>query len=83
MLAEFYKLQERGRVEGINDLLVFGSVTIASFASGGLMNCSGGSVIYGWISVNLAMMPLITIAAIALLWLARHAGKFSTTTTDQ
>ena len=83
MLAEFYKLQERGRVEGINDLLVFGSVTIASFASGGLMNCSGGSVIYGWISVNLAMIPLITIASIALLWLSRHTGKFSTTTTVQ
>ena len=83
MLAESYKPQERGRVQGINDLLVFGSVTIASFASGGLMNCSGDSVIYGWISVNLAMIPLITLAAIALLWLSRHIGRFSTTTTDQ
>ena len=83
MLAESYKPQERGRVQGINDLLVFGSVTFASFASGGLMNCSGGSVIYGWISVNLAMIPLITIAAIALLWLSRHTSKFSAITTDQ
>ncbi|MAT87687.1 MAG: hypothetical protein CL532_03935 [Aestuariivita sp.] len=83
MLAESYKPQERGRVQGINDLLVFGSVTIASFASGGLMNCSGGSVINGWISVNLAMIPLISIAAIALVWLSRHTGKFSTITTDQ
>jgi len=83
MLAEFYKPQERGRVQGINDLLVFGSVTIASFASVGLMNCSGGSVIYGWISVNLAMIPLITIVVIALLWLSRHKGKLSATTTDQ
>ena len=83
MLAESYKPKERGRVQGINDLLVFGSVTIASFASGGLMNCSGGSVINGWISVNLAMIPLISIAAIALVWLSRHTGKFSTITTDQ
>ena len=83
MLAESYKPQERGRVQGINDLLVFGSVTIASFASGGLINCSGGSVIYGWISVNLAIIPIITIAATAWLWLSRHTGKFSTTTTDQ
>ena len=75
MLADAYRPRERGRVQGINDLLVFGSVTVASFASGGLMNCSGGSVLSGWISVNLAMIPLISIATIALIWLSRQKIK--------
>lgn len=75
MLADAYRPRERGRVQGINDLLVFGSVTVASFASGGLMNCSGGSVLSGWVSVNLAMIPLISIATIALIWLSRQKIK--------
>ena len=82
MLADAYRPRERGRVQGINDLLVFGSVTVASFASGGLMNCSGGSVLSGWISVNLAMIPLISIAAIALIWLSRQKNKVASATTS-
>ncbi|MEM9124196.1 MAG: MFS transporter, partial [Pseudomonadota bacterium] len=60
---------ERGRMQGLNDLLVFGGVTLASLASGGLMNCSGGSAIEGWTAVNLAMIPMLTLAGGALLWL--------------
>ena len=82
MLADAYRPCERGRVQGINDLLVFGSVTVASFASGGLMNCSGGSVLSGWISVNLAMIPLISIATIALIWLSRQKNKVASATTS-
>ncbi|WP_171207413.1 MULTISPECIES: MFS transporter [unclassified Ruegeria] len=69
MLAESHTEAERGRMQGLNDLLVFGGVTFASVASGGLMNCSGGSAIEGWTAVNLAMIPLLTLAGGALLWL--------------
>ena len=69
MLAAQHDVHERGRVQGLNDLLVFGGVTIASLASGGLMNCSGGSPVEGWTAVNLAMVPLLTLAGGALLWL--------------
>ncbi|WP_298848045.1 MFS transporter [uncultured Ruegeria sp.] len=69
MLAASHEPQERGRMQGLNDLLVFGGVTLASLASGGLMNCSGGSAIEGWTAVNLAMIPLLTLAGGALLWL--------------
>ena len=41
MLAGAHESYERGRMQGLNDLLVFGGVTMASLASGGLMNCSG------------------------------------------
>ncbi|HCI07640.1 MAG TPA: MFS transporter, partial [Sulfitobacter sp.] len=50
------------------DLLVFGGVTIASLASGGLMNCSGGSAVQGWAAVNYAMAPFLILAAGALIW---------------
>jgi MFS family permease len=83
MLANAYTPQERGKVQGINDLFVFGSVTVTSFASGGLMNCSGGSVASGWISVNLAMLPLIAVAAVALFWLSRQSASGATPTTSQ
>ncbi len=69
MLADSHDINERGRMQGLNDLLVFGGVTLASLASGGLMNCSGGSPIEGWTAVNLAMVPLLTLAGGALLWL--------------
>ena len=61
---------EKGRLQGLNDLIVFGGVSLASFSSGGLMNCMGGSVVAGWNAVNLAMLPFLTLAGGALIWLA-------------
>ena len=69
MLAGAHTPQERGRMQGLNDLIVFGGVTIASVASGGLMNCSGGSPVEGWTAVNLAMAPALVLAGGALIWL--------------
>ena len=70
MLAEAHRPEERGRVQGLNDFLVFGMVTVASLSSGGLMNCSGGTPQEGWQAVNLAMLPLLALAGGALLWFA-------------
>ncbi len=70
MLAAAHTAAERGRVQGLNDLMVFGCVTLASLASGGLMNCAGGSPQAGWAAVNLAMVPFLALAGGALLWLA-------------
>lgn len=69
MLSASHEPSERGRVQGMNDLIVFGGVTLASLASGGLMNCSGGSAQDGWQAVNLAMIPFLTLAGGALIWL--------------
>ena len=69
MLAGAHAPEERGRVQGLNDMIVFGCVTIASLASGGLMNCSGGSAQQGWTAVNLAMAPFLALAGGALIWL--------------
>ncbi|MEQ5870495.1 MFS transporter [Sagittula sp. NFXS13] len=69
MLAGAHEPHERGRMQGLNDLIVFGGVTFASLASGGLMNCSGGSPVQGWTMVNLAMAPFLVLAGGALIWL--------------
>jgi MFS family permease len=69
MLAGAHEPHERGRMQGLNDLLVFGGVTMASLASGGLMNCSGGNPVDGWNAVNMAMAPFLVLAGGALLWL--------------
>ncbi|ARE39047.1 membrane protein [Rhodovulum sp. P5] len=69
MLAKAHAPEERGAVQGMNDVLVFGGVTMASLASGGLMNCSGGSAQEGWMAVNLAMVPFLALAGAALIWL--------------
>jgi MFS family permease len=69
MLAGAHAPEERGRMQGLNDLLVFGGVTLASFSSGGLMNCSGGTAQEGWNAVNMAMIPFLALAGGALIWL--------------
>jgi MFS family permease len=76
LLATAHEPHERGRAQGLNDMIVFGCVTLASLASGGLMNCSGGSAVNGWGAVNLAMIPFLMIAGAALVWLTskqRHS----------
>ena len=70
MLAAAHAPEERGRMQGLNDLIVFGGVTMASLASGGLLNCSGGTPQAGWQAVNLMMAPLLMLAGAALIWLA-------------
>ncbi len=69
MLAASHTPEERGRMQGLNDLIVFGGVTLASLASGGLMNCSGGNPVDGWAAVNMAMVPFLVLAGGSLIWL--------------
>lgn len=77
MLAGSYRPEERGRVQGLNDFAVFGFVGLASLASGGLMNCSGGDAVDGWTAVNLAMIPMLALAAGALIWLVLRGRVFT------
>jgi MFS family permease len=64
MLTAAHAPEERSKVQGLNDFLVFGLVTVASFSSGALMDS------LGWNAVNLAMAPFLTLAGAALIWLA-------------
>jgi len=60
LVTECYYPEERTKVQAANDFLVFGSVAIASFSSGKLLNAGG------WDNVNWLVFPPV-IAALALL----------------
>src|SRR5690606_16126394 len=74
LLTGTHSETERGKVQGVNDLLIFAMVTISSLLAGKLLH------LLGWASMNLAMLPLIALVAMATLWLvlkqraARLAG---------
>ncbi|MEM6623392.1 MAG: MFS transporter [Pseudomonadota bacterium] len=63
LLTEAHRPEERAQVQGLNDFLVFGLVTVASFSSGALM----ASI--GWNAVNWSIMPAVACAGLALVWL--------------
>ena len=68
LLTSLHRPAEQGRIQGMNDFFVFGMVTVASVASGGLMNCSGSSAVVGWNAVNYAMVPFLLLAGGALIY---------------
>lgn len=68
MLTQAHPARERGRVQGLNDFLVFGCVTLASLSSGVLMSL-GETTLAGWNAVNIAMIPFLALAGAALIWL--------------
>lgn len=61
MLTETYRPEERGKVQGLNDFLIFGSVAVASFSSGSLFTAAG------WNVVNYVIFPVVAICVAALL----------------
>jgi MFS family permease len=69
MLSVAHLPSERARVQGTNDFLVMGLVSAASLSSGVLM--AG----LGWEAVNAAMLPFLTLAGAALVWLALREGR--------
>jgi MFS family permease len=69
LLTTVYAPAERAKVQALNDFLVFGMVSATSFSSGVLL------AHFGWMVVNLAVLPLIGVALIAALAFAgRSAG---------
>jgi predicted MFS family arabinose efflux permease len=63
LLATTHTLEEQAKIQGLNDFLVLGLVTVASFGSGALLT------LYGWEMVQLAMAPALMVAGGALFWL--------------
>jgi MFS family permease len=60
MVTATYRPEERAKVQGLNDMLVFGVVAVASFSSGKLFST------VGWTSINLVVFPIVLLCALAL-----------------
>lgn len=61
LVLECHRPEERTRVQSLNDFLVFGTMVVGSFLSGGLLTA------YGWSIVCLIAFPLVALAAVSLL----------------
>jgi len=62
MVTQCHRPNERTRVQSFNDFLVFGSMAVGSFSSGGLLHG------YGWGAVNDVVFPVALAAGALLAW---------------
>jgi MFS family permease len=65
LVTDCYRPEERAKVQAANDFLIFGSVAVASFSSGKLLNAGG------WDSVNWLVFPPVAVALVLLAWQQR------------
>ncbi|HXX25280.1 MAG TPA: MFS transporter [Pseudolabrys sp.] len=63
MVTQCHRSDERTKVQAFNDFLIFGSMALASFSSGQLLEY------FGWIAINTVIFPTIAVAAALLVWL--------------
>jgi MFS family permease len=63
---------ERGKVQALNDLLVFGFVTLATWLSGYMFHA------YGWAALNGLLLAAVAIGTVAVLYARRGVAKVST-----
>jgi len=69
MVLECHRPEEKARVQSLNDFIVFGTMTIGSFLSGGLLSA------YGWNTVLwLSFLPLVFAVAGLLVASPRPIG---------
>lgn len=64
MVTETYRPEERAKVQGANDFIVFGVVGFASFMSGKLLAA------FGWETINWMVLPFVGLCCAMLIWLA-------------
>lgn len=72
LLTESYRPEEKAKAQGFNDFMVFGSVALASLASGGLLH------LFGWNTVNLGAVPFLLATLAATLWLLLQRRRAAT-----
>jgi len=72
LVTDCYRPEERVKVQAANDFLVFGSVAIASFSSGGLLSAGG------WTSVNWLVFPPVAVALALVAWQAKGKRAVAT-----
>lgn len=67
LLTQSYRPAEQLKVQMVNEFIVFGLVATASLSAGWLYNH------FGWVLLNLSMVPLLIVALFAATYMARRA----------
>jgi MFS family permease len=65
MIATSHRTCEKGKVQGLGELIVSVLAAVAAFSSGVLLNQ------FGWSEVNLGSLPLLVVAAITTIYCSR------------
>ncbi|MDT6940953.1 MFS transporter [Brucella pseudogrignonensis] len=69
MVADCHTPEERGKAQGANDFLVFGTVACASFFAGSLLHSSG------WQTINWLIFPAVAFILVPLVWQSARKKK--------
>ena len=69
MITDCHTPQERGKVQGANDFIVFGTVAVASFSSGSLFTSTG------WEAINWMIFPIVGVVLVPLVWQAARKRR--------
>jgi predicted MFS family arabinose efflux permease len=69
LLTRCYAANEKAKVQALNDFLIFGTVAVASFASGAVLTG------FGWSTVQLVALPPVAAVALAVLWLKLRSWR--------
>ncbi len=69
LLTRTYAAEERAKVEGINEVCMFGTVVLASGASGAMLET------IGWTAMNLLVVVPVLAVIVALLWVGARAPR--------
>jgi MFS family permease len=69
MVTDCYRQEEKGKVQGFHDFVLFGTVALSSLMSGKIYN------VWGWDALNWMILPVTGVSLLALLWLVTAGRK--------
>ena len=69
IVASSYKPHEADKVQGFHDIVLFGTVALASFSSGKVFNA------YGWQTINLMFWPITGVSLVLVLLLLLRSRR--------
>jgi MFS family permease len=69
LVTDAYRPSEKGKVQALNDLLVFGTVAATAVSSGAVHGLAG------WAWINVACVPFLLLALAAATWLTSRRRR--------
>lgn len=69
LLTETHEPSERAKIQGFNDFLIFGTITVAAVSSGNLLHY------FGWTIVNYGVLPFLCLVLLMVIWLVRSEAS--------
>ena len=65
LVTESYSPAEKAKTQGLNDVMIFGTVTLTAGVSGVVYE------IAGWQMLNFLVLPFLLVALALIVWLSR------------